>query len=225
MRLSNIALPLLLFLYATSAWAEDRTELHLFQYGRTNTDQQNTAFLDFRDLLTENLPRLSAELSQDITIPALSHLSLKPVIDENGELLRPETRIGSLEDKRRYWLQTGALSVLTGHIRQQEDVPYVYTTFYWGELSGPYPDEMITLKLPIVGESFDSTYDSHSVATLYALAQEIKQDCENVAATAYLLSEAHKRAKAVTGDLSELGAELENMIVTAIDQLRSDCGD
>jgi len=181
------------------------------------------AFSDFRALLTEKLPRLSAELSRHGEIPALLRLRVKPVIGENGKLLLPETRIGSLADKRKYWMQTGALGILTGYIEQPDDTPYVHTTFYWGKLSGPYPDEMITLELPGFGKSFDSTNDSHSVATLYALAQEIKHDCNNVADTVYLLSEAQKRASAVAGEFPELGAELKKMIVTAINTLRSNC--
>ncbi len=225
MRLPRLVLLFVLLLWVSASQADKRTELHLFQYGRTNTDQLKTAFYDFRDLLSEKLPMLSSELVQEVNIPALSQLRLKPVTDSDGELLRPNTRVGSLDDKRRYWSETGALGVLTGYVTQQEEIPYVHTTFYWGKLRGAYLAESITLKLPVVGESFDSTYDSHSVATLYALAHEIKQDCSNVSATVYLLSEAHKRAQAVSGDFPEFGADLENMIVNAIDKIRGECSD
>ena len=225
MRLPRLVLLSVLLIWVAPSQADKRTELHLFQYGRTNTDQLKTAFYDFRDLLSEKLPMLSAELVQEVNIPALSQLRLNPVIGENGELLRPNTRVGSLDDKRQYWSETGALGVLTGYVTLQETIPYVHTTFYWGKLRGAYLAETITLKLPVVGESFDSTYDSHSVATLYALAHEIKQGCSNLSAAIYLLSEAHKRAQAVSSDFPEFGAELENIVVNAINKLRVDCSD
>lgn len=224
MRMSKVALWVVLLLWAVPSLAEDRTEVHLFQYGRTSSDLLSIAFVDFRDMLEEKLPRLSAEMMQtEATNPALSQLRLKSVTDENGVLLRPEARVGSLDDKRRYWRQTGALSVLTGHVKQQGGIPYVYTTFYWGDLRGPYPEEMVQLVLPVVGESFDNTSDSHSVAVLYAMAQEIKQDCKNTAEIIFLLSEAQKRARAISGDLPELSAELENMVIAAIENIRSEC--
>lgn len=216
---------LILALWVGDSQAGERSDLHLFQYGRTNTDLLKTAFFDFRDMLAEKLPKLSAELSRKATIPAVSHLKLNPVLNEKGELERPEVRVGSLADKRLYWLQTGALSVLTGHVRQQGGIPYVYTTFFWGQLRGPYTDEMITLKLPVTGEAFDSTYDSHSVAILYALAHEIRQDCVKINESIYLLSEAHKHAKAISSDFPELGAELEALVVNAINEIKSDCSE
>jgi hypothetical protein len=102
-------------------------------------------------------------------------------------------------------------------------IPYVYTTFYWGDLKGPYPEEMVQLVLPLVGESFDNTSDSHSVAVLYAMAQEIKQDCKNIAEIMVLLSEAQKRARAISGELPELSVKLENMVINAIENMRSEC--
>lgn len=225
MRLSRVVFLIMMILWVPASLAGERTEVHLFQYGRTNTDMLKTAFLDFRDMLGEKLPRLSAELSREINIPALSHLKLKSVMDGSGALLRPEARVGSLDAKRQYWLQTGALSVLTGHVRQQKETPYVFTTFFWGNLRGPYSNEMITLKLPVDGESFDNTYDSHSVAVLYALAQETKHDCVNSVEIIRLLSEAQKRARAISIDLPDLAAELEGIVVTAIDEIRSECSE
>lgn len=226
MRLPKLTLLLILLFNSASSQAEQRTALHLFQYGRTNTEQQERAFLDFSDLLEANMPKLSAELSQEFNIPAVSKLHLKSVINKQGKLKRPqEQNIGSDDGKKIYWKDTGALGVLTGHVRQKEDIPYVYTTFYWGTLKGAYAHEMITLQLPIVGKSFDTTYDSHSVAVLYALAHEIRQACTNTDETFYLLSEAQKRAKAVSADLPSLGSELENIINIAINKLLEDCSE
>lgn len=211
---------------AATSHAEERTEVHLFQYGRTNTATLQTAFNDFRDMLEENLPKLASELlKMEVKVSALSHLRLKSVVDEKGELLRPEMRVGSLDAKRQYWLQTGALGVLTGHVKEQGETPHAHSTFFWGELKGPFPDEMINLTLPLVGESFDNTSDSHSVAVLYALAQESKCGCNNAAEIIKMLSEAQKRAKAIANDFPKLAARLEDMVIAAIDEIRKDCSD
>jgi hypothetical protein len=212
-------------LWTAPSQAEERTELHIFQYDRADSGELKSAFSQFRGLLTGNMPKLSDELQQVVTMPALSRLRLKSVIGENGDLERPEARVSSLQAKRKYWRDTGALSVLTGHLRQEDDIPYVYTTFFWGELKGKYPSEMITLKLSVAGESFDNTYDSHSVAIIYALAQETRDDCDNAVEIISLLSEAHKRAKAISSDLPELAAELEELVVAAIDEIRNDCSE
>lgn len=224
MRLSKVAIFISVFLSAAASQAEERTEVHLFHYGRTNTAPRQTAFYDFRDMLVEKLPKLASELLRmEVSVPAASHLCLKSVLDENGKWLPPEEQVGSLEAKRLYWLTTGALGVLTGYVREQGEIPYAYSTFFWGQLKGPYPDEVIDLKLPLIGESFDNTYDSHSVAILYALAQESKKGCDNAAEIIKLLSEAQKRAKAVADEFPELGAQLEAIVVAAIDDIRGEC--
>jgi len=224
MRLSKLIFILILALWVAGSQAEERSELHLFQYGRTNTDVLKTAFFDFRDLLAEKLPILSAELSRKVSNPAVSHLKLNPIIDEKGVLERPEVRVGSLADEHLYWLQTGALSVLTGHVSLEQGIPYVYTTFFWGMLKGPYTDELITLKLPVTGAAFDSTYDSHSVAILYALAHEILQDCpKKNNESLYLLSEAYKHAQSISNDFPELGAKLETLVDNAINEIKRHC--
>jgi len=229
MRLSKLIL-LLIFILITALWiessqAEGRSDLHLFQYGRTNTDLLKTAFLDFRDMLAEKLPQLSGRLSPNATNQVVSHLKLNPVLNEKGVLERPEVRVGSLADKRQYWLETGALILLTGHMRLHDGVPYVYTTFFWGNLKGPYTEETIKIKLPVTGEAFDSTYDSHSVAILYALAHEIGQDCHNIKESIYLLGEASLHAQAISEDYPELGAKLGTLVDNAIDIMKSDCSE
>lgn len=231
MRLSTIVGVFLSFTWAFSSMAEERTEVHLFQYGRTNTPVLQAAFQDFHDMLVEKLPKLAAEmLKTDVGLQAgsklsLEKLSLQSVRDTEGVLLRPEFMVASLDEKRQYWLQTGALGVLTGHIRKQEQTLYANTTFYWGRLKGPFPDEMITLKLPLAGDTFDNTLDSHSIAVLYALAQETRHGCANIADAVKLLSEAQKRAKAISEDFHVLGSELEAVVVNAIEAIKDECSD
>lgn len=229
MHLPRLVIIALCIMWSFPVVAEDRTAVHLFQYGRTNTPAMRAAFQDFHDLLVEKLPKLAAEmLKADIGLQtqaksSLEKLSLKSVRDNEGVLMRPEFMVASVDEKRNYWLQTGALGVLTGHIRQQEQTLYANTTFYWGQLKGPFPDEVITLKLPLVGETFDTTSDSHSIAVLYALAQEARQGCNHVADAIKLLSEAHKRAKSITEDFQAMGSELEVIVVDAIESIKGEC--
>lgn len=224
MRLPGLTIltPLIL-LWSMIGLAQERAELHLFQYGRTNTEPLMTAFLDFRDMLSEKLPNLSVELSSRTSIASISLLSLKPVTDAEGKLLRPEQRMANLAEKQRYWNDTGALGVLTGHVVQRDAIPFVRTTFFWGNLRGPYEQEMIRLELPVTGELFDSTYDSHSVAIIYAFAHGVQRDCDSAPATIALLSEAHKRAQAVQADSPDLGAELVALVLHAIETIREAC--
>lgn len=224
MRLSLLISILILFSLISGAQGQERTKLHLFKYARTNTDTLKTAFLDFQDLLQEKMPRLASELVDrgDIQIPAVERLMLKPVVDDEGNLRRSPA---SLEARRKYWHETGALGVLTGYVKQEENAPYIRTTFFWGGLHGPDADETIDLELPVTGDAFDTTDDSHSVATLYALAHEIGRECSQSATTFYLLSEADKRAKAVSNDAPELGSDLQEMVTQAIAALRDRCHD
>ena len=77
----------------------------------------------------------------------------------------------------------------------------------------------------MTGDSFDTTEDSHSVATLYALAHYLGADCSASAAAFYLLSEAQKRANAVAADAPELLGDLETLVTRAIEALRNRCRD
>ena len=46
---------------------------------------------------------------------------------------------------------------------------------YLGNLKGHLNDATITVDLPIKDEEFDTTRDTHSVVTLYALAMDARQ--------------------------------------------------
>lgn len=203
-----------------------RTELHLFQYGRTNTPQAQAAFLDFRDLLAGNLPILAQEVSQGHTLPSVDKLKLRSVTGDDNELQRPESQVGSLEQRRNYWRDTGALGLLTGHVSQKGNVPQIHTRFYWGTLGVDFGNESIELTLPVVGSAFDSTNDSHAVAILYALAHDTKHaKCQQISASLHLLSEAHKRAQAVAIERPEVGLSLTSLVESAIKKIRRDCNE
>ena len=52
-----------LLLFSATAAAQQRADLHLFQYGLTTTEQRAALFEDFRYVLEEKMPRLSDELA------------------------------------------------------------------------------------------------------------------------------------------------------------------
>lgn len=201
----------------------NRTQVHLFQYGRTHQPTLQTAFLDFQDMLRDKLPRLATEVQHTVSMDVIAELSLRRILGEGAQLRSPDELAGSLAARRRYWAETGALSVLTGKVLTKDRKPYIATTYFWGELRGPYPEEMLDITLPVTEEQFNTTYDSHSVATLYALAHEIGKDCDNRANAVRLLSEAHKRAQAVAADAPELGTRLEAIVEAAIVALKERC--
>ena len=199
--------------------AQHRAELHLFQYANVNTNVQRVAYEDFRGLLVHNLPRLSEEL--EITHPAVERLRLNALDEESGQ----PSRVGSLASRRTYWSETGALGVLTGYILLRDGTPHIHTNFFWGDLHSSDASEMIELELPVTGDAFSTTHDSHSVATLYALAHEISADCDHVSEAIYLLNMALLRATSVGRDFQELGAMLTSTIEAAIAELREPCNE
>jgi hypothetical protein len=223
MSLSKVLTALILVITSSTSTADSRANVHLFQYGLTTTKQRVALFDDFRYVLEQKMPRLSDELAMGDQWPALNTLMVVPVIDENKELRRPADLIGNAQLKHRYWRDTGALALLTGVVNDRGDVPYIHTTLYWGKINSPSKQKVIDLQLPLVGKFYDTTFDSHSVAILYAIANQPDVQCTNFTSKVALLSEAQKRAKGISEQQSELGAKLEKMIVDSIQALIVEC--
>ena len=223
MSLSKVLIGLALVITASHSTAEPRANIHLFQYGLTTTKQRVALFEDFRYVLEQKMPRLSDELALGDDWPALNTLMVVPVMDKNKELRRPADLIGNSQLKQRYWRDTGALALLTGVVNDRGDVPNIHTTLYWGEIKSPSKQKVIDLQLPLVGKFYDTTFDSHSVAILYAIANQPDVQCTHFTSKVALLSEAQKRAKAVSKQQPELGEKLETMIVDSIQALRVEC--
>lgn len=207
------------------AAAEGRTSVHLFKYGSTNSSEARIAFLDFRDLMTEKLPRLASELLSSQEIPEVAELALQPVTASDGNgLAHPSERIPSLADRRTYWRRTGALALLTGRVKNaQGDSLSVHSTFFLGELGRVHETEAIDVELPFTAATYDTTNDSHSVAVLYALAMDIANDCAKQSDVFFLLSQAKLRADAVAEDDPSLGQDLVQIVHTALDDAQNTC--
>lgn len=223
MPMSKVLICLILVITSFPSRAEPRSNLHLFQYGLTTTEHREALFKDFRYVLEQKMPRLSDELALNDDWPALNVLMVVPVIDETKKLRLPAGLIGSSQLKENYWRDTGALALLTGVVIDHGEVPYIHTSLYWGKLKSPLAQKMIDLQLPLVGKYFDTTFDSHSVAILYAIANQPDVQCTQLTSIIALLSEAQKRAKSVSEQQPKLGAELETMIVKSIQAHREEC--
>lgn len=210
-------------LFASVASADDRLIVHLFQYGSANSPEKKSAFLDFQDLMAEKLPRLASELEDAGGVATVSGLRLLPVPSTEGDgLATTSERIPSLEDRRIYWRDTGALALLTGRVTSEQPFA-IRSTVFWGELGGLAGRESIDLELPFNSTTYDTTNDSHSVAVLYSLAIEVGDDCANRADAFFLLSQAQLRADAVMVDAPALGGELRLLVDSAAADLESRC--
>ncbi|MEO1091115.1 MAG: hypothetical protein AAFX81_10805 [Pseudomonadota bacterium] len=233
-------LPALLMLLAAlpaSSWAQERSTVHLFQYGSTNAPASATAFLDFRDLMSEKLPRLASELLADDDraggLTNLDALALQPVQADGGDGLEPPSaRIPNLQRRRQYWRDTGALALLTGRVKGSDPASLVIrSTFFLGELGQPTRRETLDVELPFTAAVYDTTNDSHSVVLLYALAMEAlgmtadgtTADCNRQAHAYFLLSQASLRADSVATDDRDLGAALATIVQDALDAVKAAC--
>lgn len=213
----------LLLLLSIPSYAQQRTELYLFQYGLTTTEQRAALFEDFRYVLEEKMPRLSDELALGDKLPVLTALRVVPVLDENNKLRRPSELIGNLQLRHKYWHDVGALALLTGVVNVNGNTPSIHTTLYWGQLKAPLEQEMIDIQLPLTGNFYDTTFDSHSVAILYAIANQPDVSCQQFTSIIALLSEAQKRALAVAEQQEELGNALVAKVEQSIQALKTEC--
>lgn len=219
MRLSGLYFALALYFGLGVAEAQTRTELHLFKYLLTNTERLRVAYQDFSDLLLHKIPQLAEEISSNV--PEARNLRLEKLEGNEGD----PRRVNALAQRFSYWSESGALAVLTGRVGMRMDTPYIHTEFFWGELRGSDPNDMVRLEISVTGRAFETTNDSHSAAILYALAHEVGHNCEHRAPAIFLLSEARKRALSIDGALRRLGDELVAKVDRAIEHLRSRCVD
>lgn len=216
---------LLLCVLAGIARADDRTEIHMFRYAGTNDDSAMGAFLDFRDIITHKLLLLAREVTEADT--ATDRLRVTQVRDQAGEWTAFSADLSMLEG---YWRDHGPLGVLLGRVRQRHDGFAVRSSMYLGALQGDLPQAFVDIDLPIADAQFDTTRDSHSIVTLYALAIGTLQrpaaggiDCGHSAHGGQLLNEAFMRAQDVTRELPSLSF-VEDAIKATLERLRQACG-
>lgn len=220
-----VALAITASLMASAARADDRTEIHMFRYAGTNDQSAMGAFLDFRDIIVHKLLLLARELGSRPEV-ATDRLRVAQVRDQGGEWTAFSADLSMLES---YWRDHGPLGVLIGRVRQRADGFMVRSSMYLGGLQGDLPQAFIDIDLPIADEQFDTTRDSHSVVTLYALAVGTLRDpssagidCRRRDVSTHLLNEAYTRARDVTLELPSLTFVLDAITAT-LERVRQAC--
>jgi hypothetical protein len=214
---------LLCALLPGAARADDRAEIHMFRYAGTHEQPAMGAFLDFRDIISQKLLLLAREVTEPDT--ATDRLRVTQVRDQSGEWKEFGFDLQTLEG---YWRDHGPLAVLLGRVRQLNGGFAVRSSVYLGALRGNLPQAFVDIDLPIADEEFDTTRDSHSVVTLYALAIGTLHgaaagiDCGRREASVHLLNEAFVRAQDAIQDVPSLAAVLA-AIRSTLERLRSTC--
>lgn len=212
-------------LIAGVAQADDRTEIHMFRYAGTNDQPAMGAFLDFRDIIVHKL-LLAREVGAATPDVATDRLRVAQVRDQAGEWMAFSADLTMLEG---YWRDHGPLGVLLGRVRHPDGGFTVRSSIYLGGLQGDLPQPFVDIDLPIADEQFDTTRDSHSVVTLYALAISTLRDpaspaidCRRSDVSAHLLNEAYVRAEDVTREVPSLDF-LRDAITTTLERVRQAC--
>jgi len=202
-----------------------RTEIHMFRYAGTNDDPAMSAFLDFRDIVTHKLLLIAREVAAPHS--GTDRLRVTQVRDQAGEWTAFSADLSMLE---AYWRDHGPLGVLLGRVRQRDDGFAVRSSMYLGALQGDLPQAFVDIDLPIADAQFDTTRDSHSIVTLYALAIGTLRepasdtlDCSRRALGGSLLNEAFVRAQDVSRELPGLSF-VEDAIKATLERLRQTCG-
>jgi len=220
MRLPRLTL-LLFYVISTSAFAT-RTDLHLFQYSIFNRDKTESHFIYFKDLLGAKLPKLSSELRVNQNLKEYGNLRLILIKDDEEKLVQPIDIISSLADMDSYWINNNILAFLTGRVYIKNGTAFVKSEFFWGELRGQYPNAAISLELPLDGDAFDNTNDSHSIAVLLALSNDLT-GCDKPVQHMKLLNEAHKKAQSLVLTQMIVGKKLLELVEKSIKEFKSEC--
>jgi hypothetical protein len=151
-----------------------RLKISIFRYDKTDSDKHVEKFSNFRGIITDKIVRLSEELEEiDQNLSYLKNLTINFVTDLDSN--KHVVFRGSLQDLQNHWQRTGSLEVFRGRIRTDGNLYSVRSKIYLGDLKGHLNEATITVDLPIKDEEFDTTRDTHSAVTLYALAMDARE--------------------------------------------------
>lgn len=191
------------------ASADARTDVHLFRYAGIRP-QTAAAFDEFQAALREQLLTLGQSLST--ASPDAIHLRLERIVAggaPGAELADPITLIPSFDAERRWWRDKGALALLTGRLsRIQDDGLAILSRVFWGDLGDSAAEMSISIELPLDGEYYDDSKDSHAAAILFAFANHLPPDCAREPERFAILSAAQQLALAVANSDPGLGGAL-----------------
>lgn len=208
-------------LNSTMSIAGERSILHVYRYANTETPERQAAFEQFQEAITSKMLSLRDELGQSINLPTLNALAMRKVLNRTTQAHLSVVGISS-DQMAAFWSQQGALGVLYGRLQDEDSEFRVRTRFFMGTLKGSLPATSVTIDLPLRDEEFDTTRDSHSAVTLYALAMDSINDCARRNQVMQILSEAYARAQVANNTFSTF-TDVETAIKGAEEDLRVRC--
>ncbi len=182
------------FIISTGAFAQDppRLSIEIFKYSGLEDDTSEKKFKTFVEIIRDKISRLSEEIeSKYSAYNQLNDLALNIVKDaDSGEHAAFE---GTSNDLYNHWNSSNALEIFLGRLRVQDSTYSVRSKVFLGDLKGALESKTVDIDLLISDEEFDTTKDSHSIITLYALAIDAKRRGQPDEEVLSLLSEAYSR--------------------------------
>jgi len=195
-----------------------RLTISIFKYGGLTTPRAEKEFDAFKEIITAKIVKLTQELeAKGSSFSYVSNLRANFVRDITSNEHLPFT--GSGQDLYDHWNSSGALQVMWGRIRSSDSKFSVRSEIFLGDLKGLLAMPSITLDLPIVDEEFDSTSDSHSVTTLYALAMDAQKRGRPKDEVLMFLSEAYGRMPDLPQNVQGI-RDLQEAIRQSIEQVK-----
>lgn len=156
---------------AATAQQRPRTDIWTYQYGGTEISKEHDkAFTAFMSMLHGRMLTLAGELTAlDSGLAYLNGLSHLAVKDAGG---KPVQFKGSPNDLKQRWLDDGTLTLLYGLIRKPNARFRVRSHFYYGDLHGELDSSDVRVEAEFKLEDFELASESHTAATIYAIAME-----------------------------------------------------
>lgn len=205
--------------YSALAEKAPRLTISIFKYSGIRTERHENEFDAFKEIIVAKILKLNQEFeTKGNNFGYVSHLSPCFVSDLASDEHLPF--IGSQKDLYDHWYSSGALEVLLGRIRSTVSGFSVRSEVFLGDLKGNLGNPSVTLDLAIVDEQFDTTRDSHTLVTLYALAMDAQERGRPRNEVLTFLSEAYGRLPDLAEDIRGI-RDLKEAIIMAIEQLRT----
>jgi hypothetical protein len=200
------------------AQSSPRLIISIFKYSGIRTEKDKNEFEGFKEIIVAKIHKLTQEI--EYKGKEFSYISdLMPSFVANFGSNEHVPFTGSQKDLHNHWDSSGALEVMWGRIRSIDSTFSVRSEVFLGDLKGNLEKPSITLDLPIVDDQFDTTRDSHTVITLYALAIDAQKRGRPRSEVLAFLSEAYERLPDLPEHMPGI-RDLKEAIATTIVQAR-----
>ena len=219
---SNIVIVLLFSVvhsWGCSVNNEQRLIISIYKYSGLNRSQIHEAkFYEFEEIISSKLLLLPQELIA--TNKHFEYVSnLRKILVHDLYSNEHVFFTGTNKELHIFWDESNSLEVLLGRVRLKNNIYSVRSNIYLGDLKGNLDKPSITLDLPIIDEQFDTTRDSHTIVTLYALAMDAINCNKPPWIIQHLLSEAYERLSDIPDSVMGI-KELKKAIFDELIKLR-----